>query len=316
MSVFNKDDYRPVEFGDTTQATGEADTSPNNEQLNPETHKPNKDRARKRIQQLSSDKRAAEAEAANYKKLYEEAMTKSEANAKVTATTLKTTLDQQYQQLLIQMREAISSGDADKVVNAQDSMFAIKLQLDKLNNQVMHESVRPEAKEAPVPRIPDLAKMWIEDHPAFKTDELFHNACITVNNQLLREGYDAESEEFYDALSARLQKRFPESFGVDPESVLNYKGDDSTIGDSEPVVKAQTPRQVRTSEQTVSGPSRPSANTIRSSRSPNSQVTFTQQEAQLLDSWGLDKERVAQRLKYNEAHRQDDGYVPIIIPRK
>lgn len=324
MSSFNKNgESRPVQFGDTSEIVigeqQEATVEDHGQEVQSDQvqHKEGqrKDRAKKRIQQLSSQKNAAEQEAANYKRMYEETVSKMQSDTKVANTSMKTAMEQQYSILLQQMGDAIRSGEADKVVQLQTAMFDIKLALDKINTVPSTESVTAKSKvpaETPVPRIPELARMWIEDHPAFKTDELFNSAAITINNQLLREGYDAESEDFYDLLSSRLAKRFPEVFGTPDESVVQYKGDDST---DEQVVKPPVHRQVRTQEQVVSGSARPSANTIRSSKSSSSQVNFEKNDSDLLNAWGLDPVRVANRIKHNEANRQTDGYVPIIIPR-
>lgn len=329
MPTFNNNgEYRPIQFGETAEipiaGQEQADTEVQGQEQpavepvgQPEVQR--KDRAKARIKQLASEKNAAKQEAADYKRMYEEALTKMQTDTKVTNASLKTTLEQQYATLLQQYGDAIRAGEADKVVQFQDTMFSIKIQLDKLQTaersapaESAQNRVSPPAEQA-APRLPELARMWIDDHPAFKTDEVFHAASITVNNQLLREGYDTETEEFYEALSARLSKRFPEVFGTQEESMVQYKGYNST--DDEPVAKTPTHRQVRTQEQVVSGSARPSANTIRSNKSSNSQVNFEKNDSDLLNAWGLDPVKVAKRIKHNEAHRQTDGYVPIIIPR-
>lgn len=330
MPSYNNNDVgRPVTFGEGTEipigqkpAAGAEQPDPTFEQGSEEVQEQKKDgqrkdRAKQRIKQLASEKNAAKQEAADYKRMYEETLTKMQTESKTTNANLKTTLEAQYNQVLQQMGDAIRAGEADTVVKCQDAMMNIKIQLDRINNApVQAESPRQTAREEQVPQTPELAKLWIEDHPAFHTDELFRNSAFTVNNQLLREGYDAETEEFYEALTARLSKRFPEVFGTPEESMVSYKGDENYTDDSAPIVKPAARPQVRTQEQVVSGSARPSANTIRSSKSSNSQVNFTKQDSDIMNAWGLDQERIAARIKHNEANRLSDGYVPIVIPRK
>ncbi len=313
MTSYNVNDTgRPVQFGEGQDIPVGQETIITDDgqevQQDTQSKKPNKDRAKKRIQELASQKNAAVQEAANYKRMYEETVQRMQTETKTVNANLKTTLEQQYNSLLQQMGDAIRAGEADKVVQCQTAMMDTKIQLDKLNSAPAPESVpnrqRVEA-ETPVPKIPELARLWIEDHPNFNSDELFHNAAITVNNQLLREGYDVESEEFYEQLSARLTKRFPEAFGTPEESMVQYKGDETD--DSAFIVKQPARPQVRTQEQTVSGPSRPSANTIRSSRSSSNQVTFSKQDSDMMNAWGLDQERIANRIKHNDANRQSDN---------
>jgi hypothetical protein len=331
MPTYNNNDQgRAVPFGEGTEiAIGQQPTSgaeqpdPSFEQGQEEVVQEQKkdgqrkDRAKQRIKQLATEKNAYKDEAANYKRMYEETVQRMQAESKSTNANLKTTLEAQYNQVLQQMGDAIRSGEADTVVKCQDAMMNIKIQLDKLNSApVQAESPRQTVREEPVPQTPELARLWIEDHPAFHTDELFRNSALTVNNQLLREGYDAETEDFYEALSARLSKRFPEVFGTQEENMVQYKGDENDTDDSAPIVKPAARPQVRTQEQVVSGSARPSANTIRSSKSSNSQVAFSKQDSDIMNAWGLNPERIADRIKHNEANRLSDGYVPIVIPRK
>jgi hypothetical protein len=320
MPTYNNNDVgRPVDFGDETTITEQPVDQQVTENQDQRKEGQRKDRAKQRIKQLASEKNAAKQEAADYKRLYEEAKQQMQNDTKASSASLRTTLETQYNAVLAQMGDAIRAGEADKVVQCQDAMLKINNQIEKLASPAITES--PVTKQQPIreeqtPQTPELAKLWIEDHPVFHSDELFRNAALTINNQLLREGYDSETEEFYEALSVRLSKRFPEVFGTQGESVVSYKGDENDSDDSALIVKQERPRpQVRTQEQVVSGSARPSANTIRSSRSPNSQINFTQKEANLLDSWGLDKEKIAKRIQHNETN-SIDGYVPIIIPRQ
>ncbi len=285
----------------------------------PKTRRPS--RAKARIQQLSTAQRAAEAEAMRYKQMYEELQSKTSTETQSRNEELKATLEQQYQALLQQMGEAIKTGDADLAVKIQDALMKTNSQLDKIKSFKAESTPQPVQQRQPAePQLPELARMWIEEHPAFTTDELFHASAITVNNQLLREGYHPESEDFYDELSARLSKRFPEVFGISDENMVQYSQDDSMEGDSAPMQpigkEAASQPKVRAREQIVSGSARPSSNAIRSNKSPNSQVTFSQEDAKIINGWNLDPERLAQRIKYNEANRTSDGYVPIQIPGK
>jgi len=102
-------------------------------------------------------------------------------------------------------------------------------------------------------------------------------------------------------------------FGVNTENEVELSRE-STEGDS-PVVKPARP-QARAPEQTVSGSSRPSANTIRSRKSGNSDFALTAAEIAQADAWGLSQDRLKQRVQHMETNRRDDGYTTIIIPRK
>src|SRR5574343_747280 len=98
MSVYNKGDQfeRQTQFGDATDIpVGQAPRAEDYdggddavvedkkaEQPAVRQEAKRKDRAKQRIQQLSSQKNAAEQEAANYKRMYEEALNKSQNESK------------------------------------------------------------------------------------------------------------------------------------------------------------------------------------------------------------------------------------------
>ena len=317
-TVFGDDDEQPatrhedsdlaLQDGDTLQ-----NTQPNADDVAREQKR--KNRAKDRIKQLVNQRDTYADQLAAREKEIEDLRKKLAEGNQAQTTTLKSALENQYQVLSREMMEAIKNGDAERVVQCQEALFDVKLQLSKLAQEVS----KPAPVQAESPRqaerqtIPAAAQVWIEEHPEFNTDELFHNSAITINNQLLRQGMDAESDEFYDELTKRLSKRFPEVFGVNTENEVELSRE-STEGDS-PVVKPARP-QARAPEQTVSGSSRPSANTIRSRKSGNSDFALTAAEIAQADAWGLSQDRLKQRVQHMETNRRDDGYTTIIIPRK
>jgi hypothetical protein len=216
----------------------------------------------------------------------------------------------------------MQSGDSTEVIKLQDLKFKAMFEVRGLSTELKDtykavEAQKNESPRQPVNQVPERAQEWISDHPEFKTDELFYNSSIVVNNQLLREGFDANSEDFYEELDTRLGKRFPEVFGISQEKGVHLGNTtDSLITPSS--VKAGVPvRQstttARTVDQVVSGSSRPSANVIQTRNSQ--QVTLTAADIQQANIWGLDLKQMARRIAHKEANTRTDGYVPINIPR-
>lgn len=243
-----------------------------------------------------------------------------------TKESLKAQLEAQVTTLHTMLADAMQSGDSAKVVALQDQMINAKLELkglqvDLQSNYKAVEDAKVQSEQVirqqPQSSIPEKALEWIEDHPEFKTDELFHNSSLVINNQLLREGFDAQSDEFYEELSQRLSKRFPEVFGViEEKSVSLSNNTDSSRPPSD--VKAGVPVQIstqkaRSTEQVVSGSSRPSANVIPQRN--KTQVTLTPADVKQAEAWGLDLKQMARRIAHKEANTRTDGYVSITIPK-
>jgi hypothetical protein len=214
-----------------------------------------------------------------------------------------------------QLTSALQAGDSEKIVELQDKLITAKMELKGLATEL--KTVQKPSEFQPVirqPQISDKAAEWIASYPEFNTDELFHNAAITVNNQLLREGFDANLDEFYEELSQRLSKRFPEVFGVQQENEvsLNQKSDsppaDEGVKKSAPVAKS-----TRTTDQVVSGSSRSSSNVIQKKNS--TEVHLSEADVKLAETWGLDMKQMAKRIAHKENNSRTDGYVPIFIPK-
>src|ERR1035437_9685128 len=186
---------------------------------------------------------------------------------------LKSTLEGQVTSLNSQLVTAMQSGDSTEVIRLQDLAISAKMDLNKLSSELKDNYVAVErAKAAPVQQpirqenqVPEKALDWIADHPVFKSDELFYNSSLVVNNQLLREGFDATSDAFYEELDARLSKRFPEVFGVTEQKgvTLSNKTDSPEAQGVKHEAPVQSTTKARTVEQVVSGSSRPSANVIQ-----------------------------------------------------
>ena len=274
-------------------------------------------RAKKRIQQVLSQRDAVAAERDAALRELEELRRQMHSGTESKNASLKESLMATITTINRQMAEAIKAGEAEAVVALQDQLFNAKLKLSQLEQEMtsskapVSESPRAKAQEPAPVQIPEAAQAWLEDHPEFHTNQKFQKASLLANNQLLREGYDPQEDEFYEELDSRLSARFPDLFGIEPENSVQLK-EDTSEGDSHDV----KPAAPKVRAQTVAGSSRPSANTIRSKKSSGNDVTLTPQEVAQADAWGLPLERIASRIKYSEKNRREDGYVPIIIPRK
>jgi hypothetical protein len=238
-----------------------------------------------------------------------------------TKENLKTTLESQVTSLNSQMVSAMQAGDSTEVVKLQDLMISAKMELKGLSTELKDSYKAVEQAKAESPQVqqkqnvPEKALEWIDVHPEFKTDELFYNSSLVVNNQLLREGFDANSDEFYEELDQRLSKRFPEVFGVQQENGVSYTNKTDSPNPTRGV-KAGVPVSRDTSrvtEQVVSGSARPSSNVIQ--KGQKTQVTLTPADVRQAEAWGLDLKQMARRIAHKENNSRGDGYVSIAIPK-
>ncbi len=279
-----------------------------------------KSRARERIKEVLSERDAYAAELAAERREKEELKKQLLHGNTQTKESFKLALEDQIKSLTAQMSAAMTSGQSELVVALQDQLINAKMELKPLTTELLANRQAMEKTESPVVQqpnqVPEKALDWIAEHPEFKSDEVFNAAAIATNNQLLREGFDPRSDEFYEEIDVRLSKRFPEMFGVPPQNSVQLSNKTSSDA-KQPDVKAQVAvaapvvveTKARTVEQVVSGSSRPSASTISKSRT--TQVTLSAQDVKQAEAWGWSLERMARRMAHQEANRSENGYVPI-----
>ena len=287
-------------------------------------------RAKKRIQQLHTEKTTLqqELEKAQQEKLaLQKQLQEGNTHNK---TAMKAALEANLDSLRKGLKDAMEAGDSDQSVKLNEEMYNTKEQLSRLSVELEDLEATKEQFEAPTPQQqqrqsqqvapPEKALDWIEDNPTFKTDELFHVSALTVSKQLINEGFDDQSDDFYNELDARLAPRFPEVFGVKEKSVVQYDEDgensstssnDETNNGDENNTSSKKPSSTRTKEQTVSGGSRPSAQSKGKNKRGNDSVVLTPKMVKQAERWGLSLEQVARRVAHNEKNRRNDGYVSI-----
>lgn len=272
-----------------------------------------KSRAQERIKQLNNRAKAAE-EALEKERQEKSILIKQLADGnKAVKTDLKASLEANIASLTKQMAQAMQNGESELVVALQDQMIDAKMELKGISYELKDDSFKEvKQPESVKTNIPDAALAWIDTYPQFKTDPYFHNSTITENNQLLSEGFDPKSDEFYEELNERLQGRFPKIFGVQEETSVSLKSKAvSSAAESDALedVKPASQAKVRTTEQTVSGSSRPSANAAPSKKTTS--VTLTPDHIRQAERWGLSLEQMARRIAHSESNKRTDGYVPI-----
>ena len=274
-------------------------------------------RANKRIRQLNAEKQEALLEAQKTKEENAELKRRLQEGDKSSKTSLKGTLENQIKTLTNSLRTAMESGDSENVIALQDDLINAKMELAGVSHELKNNESLPPIETKPTapaqPQMPEQALDWMDEHPTFNSDPIFRASTIAVNNQLISEGFNTSTDEFYAELNSRLSKRFPEEFGVEDKNDVESKEDTKLSSDDQVDVKEKSsPTKTRSVEQTVSGSSRPSTVSVNSPIKKNS-VTLSPQDVEQAERWGLSLEQMARRMAHSANNKRVDGYVPIQI---
>lgn len=280
-------------------------------------------RAKQRIKQLHSEKTDLAKQLDKERKERLELEKKLSEGSKQSKQSQKEILTKNLESLSRNLREAMENGDTEEVLKLQDELMDVKMQIAGVSSELQRMETTPEPEQQQnnqsqqQAEVPEKALEWIEDHPQFTTDELFYVAALTVNNQLINEGYDVEDDEFYEELNTRLAPRFPEVFGTANKNHVQYEEDNKNASDEDEDgnENSSTNNDESSSkpEQTVSGASRtPPHQKGKKGRGKDSVVLSPEMVAQA-ERWGIGIEKMARRVAHNNKNKRNDGYVPIQI---
>ena len=118
-------------------------------------------------------------------------------------------------------KNAYESGDSDALVEAQDSLTAAKIKMERVNNfKPALQKEENEVKIAPreVPRQPQAdpkAARWQSENSWFGSDDEMTSFALGLHTKLIKNGIDPNSDEYYARLNSRIRQVFPENFGLD-----------------------------------------------------------------------------------------------------
>ena len=120
-----------------------------------------------------------------------------------------------------ELQKAIEAGDVDAQVNAQESLskLAVDNQRVLATTQAKEQKIKgdQEAVQQPTftpPKKPDpKAEAWAEKNSWFGTDEAMTYASFGIHRKLVeKEGFDANSDEYYTEIDKRIRHEFPHKF--------------------------------------------------------------------------------------------------------
>ena len=129
----------------------------------------------------------------------------------------KAVVDSELNGAKIAYKDAYESGDADRLLLAQEELTNAKIKSDKLENfrlpALQEEETAVQINQTPAPARDPKAEEWVAKNSWFHTDDEMTAYAIGVHQKLVKNGVNPQSDEYYEAIDARMRKVFPEEFG-------------------------------------------------------------------------------------------------------
>ena len=180
-------------------------------------------------------------------------------------------------------KEALESGDADRVVEAQSNLNEASYAAQQAKQfrptalQEDQNEVKISQVEQQRPRIDAKTQSWLDENPWYGTKKAMSNYAVGIHEELVDEyGKDiVGTDQYYKRIDQTMHRKFPEYFDID--------GDSSTQAE---VKENQTPQKTRPS--TVVAPA------TRSTSSK--QVRLKQSQLALIRKLGLSPEQYSREV--------------------
>jgi len=118
------------------------------------------------------------------------------------------------------LKSAYDSQDTDAITEAQDTLTKLAVEKEKVSMTLQDkESRKKEVESQPVqdsqalqPQISYKAQQWAEDNNWFGSDRVMTSAAMGIHEDLLQEGIESESDEYYNQINKRMKEYFPQKF--------------------------------------------------------------------------------------------------------
>jgi hypothetical protein len=132
----------------------------------------------------------------------------------------KKVVNSEIEQAKRQYKEAYESGDADKLLEAQEALTTAKIRADKVNN---FKPAPLQERETPVQITPQPQQAapvdekllaWQDRNQWFGSNKRMTSYALGLHEELVENGIRVGSEEYYKRIDTDIRERFPDQVGA------------------------------------------------------------------------------------------------------
>ena len=166
----------------------------------------------------------------------------------------KKAAERELQEAKAAYKVAYESGEADAVVEANESITTAKIKADRLNNfklptlQATETPVQTrETATTPAPVVDAKATDWAKTNTWFGTDDEMTSYVLGLHSKLVKSGVDPQSDEYYETIDSRMRTVFSENF-EDAEETEKPRRQSNVVA---PATRSTSPKKVRLTQTQV-----------------------------------------------------------------
>ena len=122
-------------------------------------------------------------------------------------------------------KEAYEAGDSEKLVAAQRKMSEIVVEKREVENYrpAPLQQERYEVEQQ-IPRVvpDDRTRQWVSQNEWFESDPVMRGAAFGIHDELVKSGYVAGSDAYFEQVDARIRDNFPHKFRVNKPPSFHF----------------------------------------------------------------------------------------------
>ena len=142
-------------------------------------------------------------------------------------------------------KEAYESGEADRVVEAQEALTNAKIRSDRLDNFEL-PPLQEEETTVQQPRVADpRADKWANDNPRLRENQEMRDVAMAIHQSLMRNNITPQADNYYEEIDSRMRSFYPDYFNEgEIEEVEKPKPRSNVVA---PAARSTSPKKVRLS---------------------------------------------------------------------
>ena len=118
------------------------------------------------------------------------------------------------------LKIALEAQDTEQIMEANDQLTKLAVEKEKVSMSLGEkeakkkdaESKSSQPVEQPQAPISPKAQKWAEDNDWFGTDRVLTGAAMSIHEELVQQGIDGETDEYYNQINKRMKEYFPQKF--------------------------------------------------------------------------------------------------------
>jgi len=188
------------------------------------------DKLTKKMREAERREQAALAYAEGLKKKYSDVKSKYDEIDESYVKQYDARIDSEKDQVKAKLKTAIEMNDSEAIISAQEDLARLTVEKERAKISLADRERRKKVTEAPEQELQSQsndpiqqvenqvnnpspkARDWAEKNDWFGQDQYMTNTAFQIHENLVGEGFDVDSEDYYNEIDKRIKEVFPHKF--------------------------------------------------------------------------------------------------------